>query len=82
MESSINTGFHLLLDGGILPSAIGTNLDPGFWDSGDSNAPTSFSNYIKPSYGRPASVQQWNLQVQQELTKDLIRQKKESGGDR
>lgn len=62
----------LLLDGGIRPSTIGTNLDPGFWDSGDSNAPTSFSNYIKPSYGRPASVQQWNLQVQQELARDLI----------
>ncbi len=26
----------------------------------------------KPSYGRPAQVNQWNLQVQQELAKDLI----------
>ncbi len=60
------------VDGGVLPSAVGTNLDPGFYDSGDANATTSFSNYIKPSYGRPAQVNQWNLQVQQELAKDLI----------
>jgi hypothetical protein len=60
------------VDGGVLPSVIGTDLDPGFYDSGNANAPTSFSNYIKPSYGRPAQVNQWNIQVQQELTKDLI----------
>ena len=60
------------VDGGVKPSVIGTNLDPSFWDSGDANAPTSFSNYIKPSYGRPAQVNQWNLQIQQELAKDLI----------
>ena len=60
------------LDGGVLPSVAGTNLDPGFWDNGNANAPQSFSNYIKPSYGRPGQVNQWNLQIQQELAKDLI----------
>ena len=61
-----------LLDGGVKPSIVGTNLDPAFWDSGNADAPTSFSNYIKSSYGRPAQVNQWNLQIQQELAKDLI----------
>ncbi len=60
------------VDGGIKPSTIGTNLDPAFWDSGNSDSPTSFSNYIKASYGRPSAIQQWNLQIQQELAKDLI----------
>ncbi len=60
------------VDGGIKPTIIGTDLDPAFYDSGNANAPTSFSDYIKPSYGRPAQVNQWNLQMQQELAKDLI----------
>ncbi len=60
------------LDGGVKPSIAGTNLDPGFWDNGNADAPVSFSNYIKPSYGRPAQINQWNLQIQQELAKDLI----------
>ena len=60
------------LDGGLQPSVAGTNLDPGFWDNGNANAPLSFSNYIKSSYGRPGQVNQWNLQIQQELAKDLI----------
>jgi len=60
------------VDGGVLPSVIGTNLDPGFYDNGNADAPQTFSDYIKPSYGRPAQINQWNIQVQQELTKDLI----------
>ncbi len=60
------------IDNGLAPYTIGTNLDPAFYDSGDSSRPTAFSNYVKPSYGRPAQVNQWNLQVQQELAKDLI----------
>lgn len=60
------------VDGGVKATAIGTNLDPGFYDNGNANAPLTFSNYIKSSYGRPAQVNQWNLQVQQELAKDLI----------
>ncbi len=60
------------VDGGVKPSIIGTNLDPALFDNGNASAPTSFSNYIKPSYGRPAQVNQWNLQIQQELAKDMI----------
>ena len=54
------------------PSPLAPNLNPGFYDNGNSAAPENFSNYIKPSYGRPAQVNQWNFQVQQELAKDLI----------
>ncbi len=72
IQSSDGFDAAYAVDGGVKPSVIGTNLDPGFWDSGNANAPTSFSNYIKPSYGRPAQVNQWNLQIQQELAKDLI----------
>ncbi len=60
------------VDGGVRATVTGTNLDPGFFDSGDANSPTVFGNFIKSSYGRPAQVNQWNLQVQQELAKDLI----------
>jgi hypothetical protein len=60
------------VDGGVKASVIGTDLDPGFFDNGNANAPENFSNYIKPSYGRPAQVDQWNLQIQQQLAKDLI----------
>ena len=60
------------VDGGVLPTKTGTNLDPSFWDSGNADRTTSFSNYIKPSYGRPGQINQWNLQIQQELAKDLI----------
>ena len=60
------------IDNGLNPYTVGTNLDPAYYDSGDSNTPNNFSNYIKPSYGRPGQVNQWNLQVQQELAKDLI----------
>ena len=60
------------IDQGFAPLTLKPNLNPGFYDNGNSAAPENFSNYIKPSYGRPAQVNQWNLQVQQELAKDLI----------
>ncbi|WP_263382271.1 TonB-dependent receptor [Granulicella arctica] len=60
------------IDNGLNPYTVGTNLDPGYYDNGNSAAPVAFSNYIKSSYGRPAQVNQWNLQIQQELAKDLI----------
>ncbi len=60
------------IDNGLAPYAVGTNLDPAYYDSGNSASPNNFSNYIKPSYGRPSQINQWNLQVQQEVAKDLI----------
>ncbi len=65
---NLNSG---LFPGGV-PYNTAPNLDPGFYDNQNASAPRNFSNYIKPSYGRPAEVNQWNLQVQQELVKDLI----------
>lgn len=60
------------IDNGFAPYTVKPNLDPGLYSNGNSAAPTNFSNYIKPSYGRPAQVNQWNLQVQQEIARDLI----------
>lgn len=60
------------IDGGLPAYKAGINLDPGQLDSGDSTRPNNFGNFIKPSYGRPAQINQWNLQVQQEIAKDLI----------
>ena len=61
------------VDGGITAPNLGQNLDPGFFDNGNANAPNPVTaSYIQPSYGRPAQINQWNLQVQQELAKDLI----------
>ncbi len=60
------------IDNGLDPYTVGTNLDPALFDNGNSAAPRNFGNFIKPSYGRPGMVNQWNLQVQQELSKDLI----------
>ena len=60
------------IDNGLNPYVIQPNLNPGLYSNGNSAAPQNFSNYIKPSYGRPAQVNQWNMQVQQEVAKDLI----------
>jgi len=60
------------IDNGLAPYPLGANLDPGFYDNGNSAAPRNFSNYIEPGFGRPAQINQWNLQVQQEVAKDLI----------
>ncbi len=49
------------------------NLDPGQLDNGNAAAPQPVGgSYIAPKYGRPAMVNQWNFQVQQEVAKDLI----------
>lgn len=60
------------LDGGFPAVTLKPDLDPAYFDNGNSAAPRNFGNYIKPSYGRPAEINQWNLQMQQELAKDLI----------
>ena len=62
----------LTIDQGLPPYTVGVNTDPGQFDNGDSSRPRVFGNFIKSSYGRPGQVNQWNLQVQQELSKDLI----------
>ncbi len=74
-NQQVSNGFDpaFSVDGGITPPNLGQNLDPGFFDNGNANAPLPVQNsYIAASYGRPAQINQWNLQVQQELTKDLI----------
>lgn len=60
------------IDQGLAPYTVKVNLDPAQFDTGNERRPRSFGNFIKPSYGRPGQVNQWNLQVQQELAKDLI----------
>jgi carboxypeptidase family protein len=60
------------IDNGLPPYTAGINLDPGQFDNGNADAPVAFGNFVKASYGRPGMLNQWNLQVQQELTKDMI----------
>ncbi len=60
------------IDNGLPAYTVGINLDPGQFDNGNANAPTPFGNFVKASYGRPGMLNQWNMQVQQELTKDMI----------
>ncbi len=60
------------IDGGAPTTALKPDLNPAYFDNGNSAAPRNFSNFIRPSYGRPAEINQWNLQIQQELAKDLI----------
>ncbi len=60
------------IDNGLPAYTAGINLDPGQLDNGNPDGPQNFGNTIKPSYGRPGQLNQWNLQVQQELAKDLI----------
>ncbi len=60
------------LDQGFPAVTLQPDLNPGYFDNGNSAAPRNFSNYIQPSFGRPSEINQWNLQVQQELAKDLI----------
>jgi Carboxypeptidase regulatory-like domain len=43
------------------------NLDPGIF-----NGQPLADNYIKPSFGKPAELYEWSLQVQQQLAQDLI----------
>ncbi len=73
VQNSNNFDPAFLVDGGVAKPNPGTNLDPAYFDNGNADAPRFIdASYIKPSYGRPAAVQQWSLQVQQELSKDLI----------
>lgn len=60
------------IDGGFPAYQAGINLDPGQLDNGNAAAPLHFGNFVKASYGRPGVLQQWNLQVQQQLANDLI----------
>ncbi len=60
------------IDGGLPAYQASINLDPGQLDNGNANAPRTFGNFIKPSYGRPGQVVQWNLQMQHEIARDLI----------
>lgn len=61
------------VDGGVAPVNAGTDLDPAYFDNGNANAPEAVGgSYIGAGQGRPGQVNQWNLQVQQELAKDLI----------
>ncbi len=58
---------------GIAPPNPSTDLDPAYFDNGNADAPRFVNNsYIKASYGRPPQINQWNIQIQQELAKDLI----------
>lgn len=60
------------IDNGLPAYTAGINLDPGQFDNGNPDGPRTFGNFIKSSYGRPGQLNQWNLQIQQELAKDLI----------
>lgn len=61
------------VDGGVAPVNPGTNLDPAYFDNGNANAPQFVnSSYLGAGQGRPGQVNQWNLQIQQQLAKDLI----------
>ncbi len=61
------------VDGGVAPINAGTRLDPAYFDNGNAMAPENVTgSYISPGQGRPPQINQWNLQIQQEITKDLI----------
>ena len=62
-----------VIDSGFPAYAPPPNLDPGQFDNGNA-ARANFvgGEYIAKNYGRPAMINQWNIQVQQELAKDLI----------
>lgn len=63
----------LVIDNGFPQYTPPPNLDPGQFDNGNAAAPNFVGGeYIAKKYGRPAMINQWNLQVQQELAKDLI----------
>ena len=60
------------IDVGLPAYPTGINTNPGQLDNGNASAPRNFNNYIKPSYGRPSQINQWNLQIQQQVARDLI----------
>ncbi len=55
------------LDTGFPAFKAPPNLDPGLF-----NGQPVIKSYIGPSYGKPAAVYEWSLQVQRELAPDLI----------
>jgi hypothetical protein len=70
-SDTFNPAFNI--GGGFPAYAPPPNLDPGQLDNGNAAAPQFVGgSYIAPKYGRPAMVNQWNLQIQQEVAKDLI----------
>ncbi len=50
---------------GFPPYAPPPNLDPSQWNY-------SGVQYLAPSYGRPPMIQNWTIEIQRELAKDLI----------
>jgi hypothetical protein len=65
--------------------ASSNNFEPAFnWDAGFPNVilppsldPTQKNgqngmDYIKPEYGQPGRIQSWSIQVQQQVTKDMV----------
>jgi hypothetical protein len=70
-SDGFNPAFNI--SGGFPQYPAPPNLDPGQLDNGNAAAPQPVGgSYIAAKYGRPAMVNQWNLQVQQELARDLI----------
>jgi len=59
------------LDSGIPPFPAPPNLDPAQLN-GTSGGGFGGISYIAPGYSRPGMVQNWSLELQQELAKDLI----------
>ncbi len=55
------------LDSGFPAYSQPPNLNPGLF-----NGQAVTGSYIQPTYGKPAQVYEWSLQMQQELANDLI----------
>lgn len=74
MVAFFSNGFDpaFQIDSGLPAYKAGINLDPGQLDSGNASSPNDVGSFIKPAYGRPGQVNQWNIGVQQEVAKDLI----------
>jgi hypothetical protein len=61
----------ILLDSGIPSYPPPPNLDPA-QDNGGFGGGFGGPTYIAPSYGRPGMVENWSLELQRQLTPDLI----------
>jgi Carboxypeptidase regulatory-like domain len=55
------------IDSGYPAFAQPPDLDPGYF-----NGTYVAGSWIRPEYGRPAAIYQWDLQLQQQLATDLI----------
>lgn len=62
-SDNFTPGFYL--DSGVPGYAAPPVLDPSYVNRGN-------PYYIAPSYGRPAMVQNWSFQIQQQLASDLL----------